>query len=230
MAPLSCGTLKQRVAAIQGILGLVNGSVIELVAAANKALELPSVGTLPTQVSTLERVLGLDSAGMPGETETLPSESGDSAVDEVTALSNEPRTDGFVGRLYKALFRHTPEADGQLAVEVGDEVRLLEAAGPHWWSVERPDSSAAGFVPNRVFGRVLARPVGPKAPRCPEAGEHFQAVGGFVAEADGQISVRNGDVVRFESKLGPLWWTVTLNGQTGAAPCRLFYELVESEM
>jgi hypothetical protein len=128
---------------------------------------------------------------------------------------------------------------------------LIGVLGAKWWHVAietqvgNGESAAKrepidGYVPARVFGRELPEPEptpvderGEAAPRHPTAGDVFVARGSIESRHPGQLSILHGDVVRFQSEIGLMWWQVTVVetavfgddsrvGQTGGAPRRLF--------
>ncbi|KAG0251026.1 Intersectin 1 (SH3 domain protein) [Mortierella polycephala] len=119
----------------------------------------------------------------------------------------------------KALFAYAAQNEGELSVERGDIVDVLEKPDPQWWRVQ--NFSAAGMLPASYLEEYIEG----QAPVVELPIGKAKALYAYAGQSAEELSVEMGDMVDIMEKPDPLWWRARSAGATGMVPSTYLEEI-----
>ncbi|KAF9086756.1 actin organization and endocytosis protein [Mortierella sp. AD031] len=123
----------------------------------------------------------------------------------------------------RALFAYTAQNEGELSVERGDVVDILEKPDPQWWKAQT-SSNAVGMLPATYLEEYIE---GQPLPEELPIGK-AKVLYSYAGQSAEELSVEVGEAVDIMDKPDPLWWRAR-NGQgdTGMLPSTYLEEIGE---
>jgi len=110
-------------------------------------------------------------------------------------------------------FGYTADADGELSIETGDFIEVLEMSPNGWWN-GKLDSGTSGWFPSS-YGKVLDR---------------YQSRYSYKGEGENDLVFEEGDIVHVVQSGDEGWWTGYLHGKIGLFPSNFFVKLPPSKL
>ncbi|KAF9351243.1 actin organization and endocytosis protein [Mortierella sp. AD094] len=121
----------------------------------------------------------------------------------------------------KALFAYTPQNEGELAIERGDIVDVLEKLDPQWWSAQN-SLGVVGLLPATYLEEYIEG----QAPVVELPIGKAKALYTYAGQTAEELSLEVEDEVEVMEKPDPLWWRVkNVQGHSGMVPSTYLKEL-----
>ncbi|KAI7822338.1 hypothetical protein BC939DRAFT_453853 [Gamsiella multidivaricata] len=121
----------------------------------------------------------------------------------------------------KALFTYAAQNEGELAVERGDIVEVLEKPDPQWWKAQS-SSGVVGMLPATYLEEYIEG----QAPAIELPIGKAKALYAYAGQSAEELSVDAGDEVEIMEKPDPLWWRAkNAQGVTGMLPATYLEEI-----
>ncbi|KAF9920531.1 actin organization and endocytosis protein [Linnemannia zychae] len=146
-------------------------------------------------------------------------------------LENNLTTKGWFPKAYvqqieekfkaRALYAYAGQNEGELSVERGDIVDILEKHDPQWWKAQA-SSNAIGMLPVTYLEEYIE---GQPLPEELPIGK-AQVLYTYAGESSEELSVEVGEMVDLMDKPDPLWWRVKNDqGRMGMLPSAYLKEI-----
>ncbi|KAF8930650.1 actin organization and endocytosis protein [Haplosporangium gracile] len=121
----------------------------------------------------------------------------------------------------RALFAYTAQNEGELSVERGDIVDVLEKPDPQWWRVQA-SSAAIGMLPATYLEEYID---GQPLPEEHSTGK-AKVLYSYAGQSSEELTIDAGEIVDIMDKPDPLWWRVrNEQGVTGMLPSAYLEEV-----
>ncbi|KAI1290690.1 actin organization and endocytosis protein, partial [Mortierella claussenii] len=152
-------------------------------------------------------------------------------VDWVYGVSEKDETKGWLPKTYiqqvpekfraKALFAYTMQNEGEMTIERGEIVDVLEKPDPQWWRVQNP-SGMTGMLPATYLEEYIEG----QLPAVEIPIGNAKALYTYAGQSAEELSVEVGELLEIIAKPDPLWWRVrNSQGNFGMLPSTYLEEL-----
>jgi hypothetical protein len=123
----------------------------------------------------------------------------------------------------KAVFAYSAQNEGELSVEQGDIVQVLEKPDPQWWRA-RTSGGSIGMLPATYLEEYIESQI--PAVELPVG--KAKALYLYTGQSTVELSVEVDDQVDIMEKPDPLWWRVrNARGDSGMVPASYLVEVDE---
>ncbi|KAF9205502.1 actin organization and endocytosis protein [Haplosporangium sp. Z 27] len=121
----------------------------------------------------------------------------------------------------KALFAYVPQNEGEISIEKGDIIEVLEKLDPQWWRAQN-SSGMVGLLPATYLEEYIEG----QAPVVELPIGKAKALYTYAGQTAEELSLVVDDVVEIMEKPDPLWWRVkNVQGLSGMVPSTYLEEL-----